>query len=120
MVGKYCIIKEGRFFISVRIYVTPIELDDFEAKGNDRDRAQAMLTTWADKHHKNAAKRMLILALTKENQIALISDVFGYDSASGAAQSSLPLHNSWGTGKAMFVSRSVWFHTMFLGWCIVL
>ena len=58
---------------------TFIELDDFEAKGRDRDRAQAMLTTWAEKHHKNATRRMLILALKEESQNALISDVFQCD-----------------------------------------
>ena len=78
---------------------TPIELDDFETKGSNRDQAQAMLNTWAEKHHKNATRRMLILALKEENQNALISDVFGYDSASGTAQSPPPLHHSGETGK---------------------
>ena len=57
----------------------PTELDSFEAKSSDRNRAQEMLNTWAQKHHKNATRRMLILALKKENQNVLISNVFKCD-----------------------------------------
>ncbi|XP_065846196.1 uncharacterized protein [Oscarella lobularis] len=53
------------------------ELDSFAAAHNsDRDRALQMLSTWAEKHHRNATRRMLILALRKEDQNALISNVF--------------------------------------------
>ena len=80
---------------------TTIDLDDFQAKGSDRDRAQEMLTTWADKHHKNATKRMLILALKEENRNALISEVFKCNPDSVTAQPPPPLRYSEGTGKAM-------------------
>ena len=65
---------------------TPNELDDFEEKDSNRDRAQAMLNRWAQKKHKKATRRMLILALKKENQNALISDVFNCDPDSVTAQ----------------------------------
>ena len=80
---------------------TTIDLDDFKAKGSDRDRAQTMLNTWAEKHHKNATRRMLILALKEENQNALISKVFERNPDRVTAQPPPPLHYSEGTGKAM-------------------
>ena len=55
------------------------DLDGFEEKKNNRDRAQAMLDAWAQKHHKRATRRQLILALKKEGYGALISDVFKCD-----------------------------------------
>ena len=58
---------------------TPIELDSFEDRDSDRNSALKMLNTWAEKHHKNATRRMLILALRKEDQNALISSVFKCD-----------------------------------------
>ena len=69
---------------------TPNELEDFAERGGNRDRALAMLNTWAEKYHKNATRRMLILALKKENQNALISDVFNCDPDSVTAQPPLP------------------------------
>ena len=55
------------------------ELDGFGEKENNRDRAQAMLDAWAQKHYKRATRRMLILALKKEGYGALISVVFECD-----------------------------------------
>ena len=57
----------------------PTELDSFEDKGSDRNSALTMLNTWAQKKHKKATRRMLILALKEENQNALIADVFRCD-----------------------------------------
>ena len=56
------------------------DLDGFGEKENNRDRAQAMLDAWAQKHHKKATRRQLILALKKEGYGRLISDVFKCDS----------------------------------------
>ncbi|XP_065845380.1 uncharacterized protein [Oscarella lobularis] len=52
------------------------ELDGFEEKRDNRDRAQAMLDAWAEKHHKKATRTMLIIALKEEGYGLLISDVF--------------------------------------------
>ena len=52
------------------------ELDGFEGKRDDRDRAQAMLDAWAKRNHEKATKRMLILALKEEDYGKVVSDVF--------------------------------------------
>ena len=77
----------------------PTELDDFEEKDSNRDRARAMLNRWAQKKHKKATRRMLILALKKENQNALISDVFNCDPDSVTAQPPLPPLQYFETSK---------------------
>ena len=77
------------------------DLDSFGEKENNRDRAQAMLDDWAEKHHKRATRKMLILALKKEGYGALISEVFGHDSDSVTAQPSPPSQDSESTSKAM-------------------
>ena len=53
------------------------ELDIFEEKSSNRNRAHAMLNEWAQRHHRNATRRMLIGALRRENKNALITEVFG-------------------------------------------
>ena len=55
------------------------DLDGFGEKENNRDCAQAMLDAWAQKHHKKATRRILILALKREDYGTLISDVFKCD-----------------------------------------
>ena len=77
------------------------DLDGFGEKENNRDRGQAMLDAWAERHHKRATRKMLILALKKEGYGALISEVFGCDSNSVTAQPSPPSQNSGSTSKAM-------------------
>ena len=52
------------------------DLDGFGEKENNRDRAQAMLDAWAEKHHEKATKRMLILALKVEDYGAVIREIF--------------------------------------------
>ena len=52
------------------------DLDGFGEKGNDRDRAQAMLDAWAERKHEKATKRMLILALKEEDYGKVISEIF--------------------------------------------
>ena len=52
------------------------ELDGFEGKRDDRDRAQAMLDAWARKHHQKATRRMLILALKEEDYGTVIKETF--------------------------------------------
>ncbi|XP_065836779.1 uncharacterized protein [Oscarella lobularis] len=52
------------------------ELDGFEAKRDDRDRAQAMLDAWAERNHEKATRRMLILALKEEDYGKVISEIF--------------------------------------------
>ena len=72
------------------------ELDGFAEKKDDRDRAQAMLDAWAQKKHKNATRKMLILALKKEGYGKVISDVFDCD-----PDSIQPPGRHYATSKAM-------------------
>ena len=77
------------------------DLDGFEEKGNNRDRAQAMLDAWAERHHKGATRKMLILALKEEGYGAFILKVFKCDPDSVTAQPSPPSQDSESTSKAM-------------------
>ena len=72
------------------------ELDGFKEESNNRDRAQAMLDAWAQKKHKNATRKMLILALKKEGYGKVISDVFNCD-----PDSVQPPGRHYATSKAM-------------------
>ena len=51
-------------------------LDGFEEKKDDRDRAQAMLDAWANKHHKKATRRCLIRAMKEEDHAADAAKIF--------------------------------------------
>ena len=67
------------------------DLDGFEEKKNNRDRAQAMLDAWAQKHHKRATRRVLIFALKEEEGYGtLIREVFKCDPDSVTLQPLLP------------------------------
>eukprot|EP00118_Oscarella_pearsei_P008581 m.45158 g.45158 ORF g.45158 m.45158 type:complete len:225 (+) comp33568_c1_seq2:59-733(+) len=55
------------------------ELHAFEEERNDRNRAQAMLEAWQEKHSKRATRREVILAMKKEKLITQISDLFKCD-----------------------------------------
>ena len=55
------------------------DLNSFEEKRNNQDRAQAMLDAWSQKHLKKATRRVLIRALKEEGYGTLIRDVFKWD-----------------------------------------